>query len=55
MHKAAESIGKSLILSVTVSFRNGVKAVLKSNGKSEIEIQRTDTSVKKEAVSDEVN
>ena len=53
LHKAAESVGNNLLLSVTVCYRNGVKATIKSNGKAEIEIQRTDTSVHKEAITDE--
>ena len=54
LHKAAESVGNNLLLSVTVCYRNGVKALVKSNGKAEIEIQRTDTSVHKESASDEM-
>lgn len=54
LHRAAELAGNNLLLSVTVSYKNGVKALVKSNAKTEIEIQRTDTSVHKESASDEM-
>ena len=52
LDKSAEAICKDLCLSVTVCFKNGIKAVIKGNSKGELEVQRTDTSVTKKCVDD---
>ena len=52
LKQSAEAICNDLCLSVTVSFKNGIKAVIKGNSKGELEVQRTDTSVTKKCVDD---
>ncbi len=49
---AAKAVANNLVLSVTLNFRNGIKATIKSNSKDELEIQRSDTTVNKCTVDD---
>lgn len=52
LKKSAEAVCSDCALSVTVCFRNGIKAVIKGNSKGELEIQRTDTSALKRFADD---
>lgn len=52
LYDVAKAVANELVLSVTLNFRNGIKATIKSNAKDELEIQRSDTQVMKFAVDD---
>ena len=52
LKESARAVAEDVALSITVSFRNGIKAVIKGNSKGELEISRTDTTALKKSADD---